>query len=183
MDSLVNQVQEYENKKQNIVNDIRNGRVDIMKPIKRTKHLNLYKENNDGVTDYNIGALAPIYSANNIQFAFLSKENVNHIQELIKYNVYIQSGKKHIVAKQDNNQLLIIMKSIYLQFAENLKDDLKSQLKRLNGFVLDYAIPNILINIEQHLYYRKDVSRIPKPLEHPKYISTAGTRTNPNYIY
>ena len=54
---------------------------------------------------------------------------------------------------------------------------------RLNGFVLDYAIPNILINIEQHLYYRKDVSKIPKPLEHPKYISTAGTRTNPNYIY
>ena len=42
---------------------------------------------------------------------------------------------------------------------------------------------NILANIEQHKYYKKTVSKIAKPMDLPKYISSAGTRTNPNFIF
>ena len=45
------------------------------------------------------------------------------------------------------------------------------------------GVPNILLNIEQNSAYKKSVSNLPKPLELPKYISSAGTRTNPNIIY
>jgi hypothetical protein len=34
-----------------------------------------------------------------------------------------------------------------------------------------------------HLLYRKQVSNLPVPLEHPKYISDSGTRTNSNSVY
>ena len=57
------------------------------------------------------------------------------------------------------------------------------QVKRLNAFVIDYSVPNILGNIEMNRVYKKTVSNLPKPMELPKYISSAGTRTNPNYIY
>ena len=75
------------------------------------------------------------------------------------------------------------MKSIYLQYSSNYNPDLVKQVKRLNAFVIDYAVPNILSNIEMNRQYKKDVTRLPKPIELPKYISSAGTRTNPNFIY
>ena len=76
------------------------------------------------------------------------------------------------------------MKFIYLQYGQNNETDLKKQqIKRLNAFVLEYAVPNILLNIEQNSAYKKSVSNLLKPLELPKYISSAGTRTNPNIIY
>ena len=78
---------------------------------------------------------------------------------------------------------MIIMKSIYLQHGQNSPDNVKDQVKRLNAFVLEYAVPNILLNIEQHKVYKKNVSTLPKPMELPKYISSAGTRTNPNIVY
>ena len=75
------------------------------------------------------------------------------------------------------------MKSIYLQYGSNTEKNLLAQIKRLNAFVLDYSVKNILSNIEQYKYYKKTVSKIAKPMELPKYISSAGTRTNPNFIF
>lgn len=75
------------------------------------------------------------------------------------------------------------MKSIYLQYSKNQEKNIINQIKKLNALVLDYCIPNILSNIEQHIHYKKTVSSLPKPIEHPKYVSSAGTRTNPNFIY
>jgi len=74
------------------------------------------------------------------------------------------------------------MKSIYLQFGKNLKTDITDQVKVLNSYVLDYSIPNIIANIEQYIGYKKHVSTMPTPLEHPVYTSKAGTRTNPDFI-
>ena len=75
------------------------------------------------------------------------------------------------------------MKSIYLQYGKNLKTNIQGQVKNLNILVLDYCVPNIISNIELYLGYKKSVSMLPKPLELPKYISDAGTRTNSNFIY
>ena len=61
--------------------------------------------------------------------------------------------------------------------------DVIKQVKRLNAFVLEYSVSNILSNIEMHKVYKKNVSKLPKPMDLPKYISSAGTRTNPNYFY
>ena len=75
------------------------------------------------------------------------------------------------------------MKSIYLQHGQNNPSNIKEQVKRLNAFVLEYSVSNILLNIEQHAVYKKNVSNLPKPMDLPKYISSAGTRTNPNIVY
>ena len=124
-----------------------------------------------------------IYEENPLQIHFFCKKNIDTLQNLIKGNVYIQSNKRHIIANQDETNLKIIMKSIYLQFGKNLKDDVKHQIMDLNKLVLDYCVPNILSNIEMYLQYKKDITKLPVPINYPKYISDSGTRTNNNLIH
>ena len=61
-------------------------------------------------------------------------------------------------------------------------------LKKFNTFSVDEKaqllfevdnisdIPNILSNVELYIGYKKHVSKLPQPLEHPKYLSSAGMK-------
>ena len=183
MKTAVTKLFKYQRQKQETVTNLKNGRVDITGKYEKNSKIPLFNESNLGIKDYNVDYLSHIYEGNPLQYYFFSKINIEHVQKLMKYHVYLQSGNKHVIGDQDHNQLIIIMKSIYLQHGQNSPDNLKAQVKRLNAFVLEYSVPNILLNIEQHKVYKKNVSTLPKPMELPKYISSAGTRTNPNTVY
>ena len=183
MDNIIKKLQNYQKKKQSTINSMKNGRVDISGKYENNSKMPLFSESSDGIEEYNTHTIAHAYEGTRSQFAFFSKTNINHLQKLLKYHVWLQSDKKHIIGKQDPNQLIIIMKSVYLQYGQNNENDIRKQIKRLNAFVLEYSVPNILLNIEQNKAYKKSVSNLPKPMELPKYISSAGTRTNPNIIY
>lgn len=183
MSNIINNLHNYQKKKQGSINNIKNGRVDISGKYENNHKMSLFSEKSNGIEEYNTHSLAHAYEGTRSQFAFFSKTNITHIQNLLKYHVWLQSGKTHVIGHQDPNQLIIIMKSTYLQYGQNNETDIRKQIKRLNAFVLEYAIPNILLNIEQNKAYKKSVSNLPKPMELPKYISSAGTRTNPNIIY
>tara|TARA_B100000575_G_scaffold294664_1_gene312883 strand:+ start:223 stop:771 length:549 start_codon:yes stop_codon:yes gene_type:complete len=179
MSSVVNQLFQYEKKKQKTLNNMTNGRVDITGKYEKGMALPLFIESDNGIDGCNLNSIAYMFESTGTQEIFFSKKNIEHLQKLLKYHVWLQSNKKHIIGDQDHNQLSIIMKSIYLQYGQNNNVELNKQIKRLNAFVLEYAIPNILLNIEQHKVYKKHVSTLPKPMDLPTYISTAGTRTNP----
>ena len=157
-----------------------NGRENLY--INKSNKYQLYKENNNVNNQYSYNALSNVYEINSLQLKFFSSYNIEKLQHLIRYNVFIQSNKKHNISRQDDTILKIIMKSIYLQFSKNLNNDISKQVTELNNLVLDYCISNILSNIEMYLVYKKDVSNLPLPIEHPKYISDSGTRTNNNLI-
>ena len=40
------------------------------------------------------------------------------------------------------------MRSIYLQHSKNNDDKIQEQVRELNGLVLQYCIPNIIVNIK-----------------------------------
>ena len=183
MKTAVTKLLNYQRKKQLSVNSLKNGRIDISGKYEKNSKIPLFSEDNTGIQEFNTDNLSHTYEATPVQYYFFSKVNINHIQKLFKYHVYIQSGKKHVIGDQDHNQLIIIMKSIYLQHGQNNPSNIKEQVKRLNAFVLEYSVSNILLNIEQHAVYKKNVSNLPKPMDLPKYISSAGTRTNPNIVY
>ena len=183
MSNIINNMANKLQKQQNNMNNIRNGRVNIMGNFIASSNIPLFEENAPGNNIYKKKAVSAIYESNPLQMAFFSKQNIENLQILIKKNVYIKSDNKHIIRNQDYNNLKIVMKSIYLQYGKNLKTDIQGQVKNLNILVLDYCVPNIISNIELYLGYKKSVSMLPKPLELPKYISDAGTRTNSNFIY
>lgn len=182
MNNIVSKLFKYQRDKQNVENNLKNGRIDISGKYESV-NMPLFNEKNDGITDSNTYNLSHIYDETDEQRLFFSGKNIENLQELLRYHVWLRSGKRYNIGKQDPNQLLIIMKSIYLQYGSNTSTNLIAQIKRLNAFVLDYSVSNILSNIEQNRYYKKTVSKIAKPMELPKYISSAGTRTNPNFIF
>ena len=72
------------------------------------------------------------------------------------------------------------MRSIYLQYAKNIPDNIKEQLVELNDLVIQECVPKILSQIEQHFYYLFDASTQPVPLSHPENVSSAGRKTLPS---
>ncbi len=168
--------------RQDIMNNIRNGRVNIMGEPITTQLLPLFEERNNGNTNFYREALTSIAHINPLQENFFSEKNIEILQTLISYHVKLQTDGKHQIARQDDNQLKIVMKSVYLMYGKNQSVDIQGQVKILNSYVLDYCVPNIISNIEQYIGYKKQVSTLPTPLELPRYTSKAGTRTNPDFV-
>lgn len=175
-------LQDKTNKLLNIHHSIiRNGRVDIMGNINAPK----YPLFRSGTTEYDFSrhAVSSMFQYNNLQEIFFSNQNIGLLQDLIIKNVYSQSNKKYMIGPQDEPTLQIIMRSYYLQYGKNLDTHIKEQVKTLNDFVLDYSVREVLSNISMYLSYKEKVSSLPVPLDSPIHVSSAGTKTNINFIY
>ena len=100
---------------------------------------------------------------------FFSPMNVTNIQNTIVYRINKEEGER--IGYQSENELFVIMRSIYLQFGNSmvLSDDIVSEIRVLNEKVLEYCIENIRSQIKQYKGYRDKVSTLPVPMEHPIY--------------
>ena len=101
---------------------------------------------------------------------FFSSENVEIIQNAIRAGVYKMSGNKHIIDRQNHDQLKIIMKSIYLQYSKNMTHSIKQQVEELNKLVLNYSIPRVYNELVSYLKYKEDISTLPVPQDNPTYV-------------
>jgi hypothetical protein len=102
--------------------------------------------------------------------AYFSAENIQIIQNGLRagvYNISKKSGNELVVPPQNVEQLSIIMRSIYFQHAENLGNDIKGQIERLNKLVLADVIPRVYGEAMGYLKYMQDQSSLVVPLEIP----------------
>ncbi len=112
--------------------------------------------------------------------AFFTRTNLNRIQEQIRQEVYRMSGpQKYVIDNQDVDELKMVMRAMYLQYAKNNKFDLEGQLKDLNDLVVKWASPRIFSEIKAYNYYLNDISHLPVPLQQPMSMSSAGTKSLP----
>jgi len=164
--------------------------VDNKQPIRRTKngrvvgldHRNVREDfmqtenhNNDDTMKNTI--LTGTISRSPLSNAFFSNSNMQRLQNLLRFAVYKASDNKYVIGNQNNTDLTIIMRAIYLQYAKHLPYQLKEQVSELNNHVINFSLPKVLSEVKQHLYYVNDVQHLPVPLEHPKNLSSAGTRS------
>ena len=70
---------------------------------------------------------------------------------------------------------------IYLQYVQNL-NDINKEIITMNKFVIDYCVHNIISNIKHYLFYLNDISKLPEPLEHPKYMRPDGLKNYKDVI-
>ena len=95
--------------------------------------------------------------------------NIDAIQKSIRYGVNKSTGQ--VVAKQSDNTIYVVMRSILLQYAnfrvssQNLVEEIRS----LNKRVIDYCVENVSSNVQQYMGYIKDIERLPIPMNHPLY--------------
>lgn len=108
---------------------------------------------------------------------FFSKENINLLQNTIIQKIRFKSNNNYLIDRQSDEELIIIMRSIFLTNSKNNDTNIKLQIKELNHLVLEYCIPNIITNIKQHLQYLEDIDKPVIPIEPPKNVSIAGEKT------
>jgi hypothetical protein len=112
--------------------------------------------------------------------SFFSSSNVKIIQHSIRKSVYELSGdRKYVIDDQSVDELKIIMRGMFYQYARNLNDNVKEQIEDLNQKVVDWSVPHIMSAVDHYHYYINDISHLPVPMQQPQNISRAGTRSLP----
>jgi len=142
-----------------------NGRVNIIEPDPETQFKmqeRLAVKNK--ATEFR-EALDGIWESNVLAQVFFSSENIQIIQNGLRAGVYKKSEYKYVIAPQNIDTLKVIMRSIYLQYAEHYADNITSQVERLNKLVLDYAIPSVYNEAVGYVKYCQDQSSLVVPLE------------------
>jgi hypothetical protein len=124
--------------------------------------------------NYECKAVINIEEPSAISNLFFSEQNINNIQDTIRYNVYKLSGQT--ISRQSDTDLKIVMRSYFLQYGKNNPRFLKEQLIDLNNHVLSYCVPRVHDELLQHQEYIRDVQSLPMPIARPMNMSSAGTK-------
>jgi hypothetical protein len=131
-------------------------------------------------TDFKADMLRGNWESTPVSDGFFSPENVELLQNQIRRAVFDRSQPKgFVVDKQSVDELKIIMRAIYYQYARNLPRDISGQIADLNQKVVNWSAPHILSAVEHYMYYLDDISHMPVPLAQPQSLSSAGTKTLP----
>jgi len=133
----------------------------------------------DSEQNFQADMLRGNWEQNALSDAFFSKTNIDTIQNDIRRTVFERSQPKgYVIDNQSVDELKIIMRAMFYQFARN-SGDIVNQVKELNERVLKWCVPHILSAVEHHMFYLKDIETYPVPLSHPVNISRAGTKSKP----
>lgn len=114
---------------------------------------------------------------------FYSQANIDYLQNQIIKQIYEKTDGKYTVTKQNEDELVIIMKSLFLQYARNNDNDLQYQIDELNKLVLDYSVNNVYVNLLQYLKYIEDITKEQVIMDRPQNVDVKGSKTlMPNYF-
>jgi hypothetical protein len=107
------------------------------------------------------------WEENVLSRVFFSAENMQIIQNGLRAGVYNMSNREIVIPPQNVDQLRIIMRSIYFQFAEHRLENVKGEVERLNKLVLDEVVPKVYGEAVGYLKYMQDQSSLVVPMELP----------------
>ena len=125
----------------------------------------------------NTNSLQGIIQETPMSRIFFSDENIDGLQKTIRYKINQVANKK--ISYQSENSLFIIMRSIYLQFANSMarSDEILNDIRGLNKMVTDFSVKNIKDQLDQYDGYIQKISGPPTLMEHPRY------ENKQNYTY
>ena len=114
-------------------------------------------------------ALQGILDETLLSNTFFSVDNIQNIQNMLRYYFYKEKNK--IVSEQSNNELLTIMRAIYLKYSNssaNSINEIKSEVTELNKIVTEYSLKQMYINYDNYDRYLDGLETLPVPVDLPK---------------
>jgi hypothetical protein len=122
-----------------------------------------------------------LFEKNEITTIFFSDENMKRIQKKIKEEIYKRTnGQYKLDEDQDDSDLMIVMRALYLDKCKNLPDQTVRQVKILNQYTVDYIVPDMITNIKQYFGYVNDINKPLTPMIRPMNVSSAGRKLLPS---
>ena len=151
-----------------------NGRVvDINKPT-----ANMIMQSDTLFKNNSQVSLKGIVEQSKTSEIFFSEANIDIIQQTIRFQIFKRNDK--IISRQSENELIIVMRSIFLQYGDSGPTDdevVQENIKKLNTRVIAYCVNNISNQLEQHDLYIDNINNLPIPLDNPAY------ENKQNYTY
>ncbi len=106
---------------------------------------------------------------------------MSRIQKKIKEEVYKRTNGQYTLDEdQDESDLMIVMRAIYLDKCKNLNEQPIRQVKLLNQQTVDYIVPDMITNIKQYFGYVKDINKPLTPMMRPMNVNNAGRKLLPS---
>lgn len=143
-----------------------NGRIDLSPNENGTPFFIQDKIQNKEKTNY-ANATQHMMEKSLLSVSFFSLENINILQNTLRSRVYEMSQQKYKIDTQDDDQLKIIMRSIYLQYGLNQNENISKQVTDLNEKVLEYVVPQVYGEVVSYMKYKEDISTISEPMKLP----------------
>lgn len=130
-----------------------------------------------------------LYGETPLTFLFFSKQNIENIQKIIKFVVHREIG--YVVDDQSTNELLIIMRALFLEYSlhpklpdpsmsekerQELMKKYTTEVARLNTILVNHIVPKIVSQVQQYVDYLRDASQQPYHMDNPQNDSVKGQR-------
>lgn len=142
-----------------------NGRVNIMAPDTR-KLFQMQDRIPVESTSFR-DAMTGNWNDTALSNAFFSAQNMEILQNGLRAGVHRMSNGQFTIGRQNEDELKIIMRSVFLQYSRNLSSDIPGQIAALNKLVLDYAVRQVYGEAEGYMKYKRDVSTMYCPIAPP----------------
>ena len=114
---------------------------------------------------------------------FFSPENMNRVQKAIKRAIFYKTkGQFRLDEDQDESDLLVTMRAVFIEHSRFLPEKIISQVKELNRLIVEYITPDMITEIKQTYGYIKEINEPIKPLPRPMNMNNAGRKTLPSLI-
>jgi hypothetical protein len=150
-----------------------NGRVDA---ISNNNNLNIEKANIEA-SEHQGNIISRNLDSTDVSKIFFSVDNINILQRGIRNKILNMTNGKINISRQSDDELKIIMRSIYFQYGKNNNTNIRGQILELNTRVIEWSVPEIISNYKQSQHYLKDISTLPEPLDRSILPSKKGTKT------
>lgn len=148
--------------------------------IYRTPFL-LTQEHNKNYQNVAAEALKGIQCSSKLSKLFFSSSNIKRIQKQIKKTIFEKTnGQFKLDVDQDERDVILSMRAVYLENARFLPGQVVRQVKRLNEKVISEITPGIITEIKQYYGYLKEINKPITPIPRPINVSGAGRKTLPS---
>lgn len=145
-----------------------NGRVNVLEPENPDIRFQMYEKVavKNKATEYR-EALTGEWENNLLAKVFFSQGNAQIVQNGLRAGVYEMSKNQYVIPPQNMDALKIIMRNIYLQYAQHYATDVTGQVERLNNLVLSQCVPMVYNETVGYMKYLQDQSSLVVPLDVP----------------
>jgi hypothetical protein len=153
-------------------NNLMNGRVNAMTKVNNYK----LEKSVLKATEHQTNIISRNLNCTGVSKLFFSMENISLLQSGIRNKILNDTSGEFNINRQSDDELKIVMRSIYYQYGKNLPENVTEQVLDLNTRVIIWCVPQIISNIKQSQQYIKDISTMPIPLERSVLPSNKGIR-------
>ena len=106
---------------------------------------------------------------------FFSDPNVELLQERMRVGVRDATGLR--IGRQSDDELTVVMRSIFLTECAHLPDRVREQVVDLNAKVLEYCVENIVNELEMRGKFIRDLTQPREVMPHSINANVKGHRS------